>query len=342
MQKNTHNISAMIMIISIFLLLFTFISCTKENCGVECTKKSEINNIKIDSIPSKQDSSVRFGVMSDIQDKTQNHVYFTKAFNNLSVDAIIIAGDTSNRKTSIDGKTDYDESYSMLEDIVKNTELPVYVIPGNHESKDDYYKVIGKLSESHSNIFDLTTGIKEFKGISIIPLPGYHLKNMVVDGGFLFNNVMDYYPLKDCLMDPNSDPEEEQSCRLGKSKISLLVAHGPQKGKNKDSIDAILSEDNTDNTDTWQNVGNQQINELMLNTDIHFGIFGHIHEAGMKAVDENDNVVEEGVWSDKLNLNAGPVIEWDMNDGTHSKGSAGIIEVDVENNNARYYILKVK
>jgi hypothetical protein len=80
----------------------------------------------------------------------------------------------------------------------------------------------------------------------------------------------------------------------------------------------------------------------MLNTDIHFGIFGHIHEAGIKAVDENDNVVEEGVWSDKLNLNAGPVIEWDMNDGTHSKGSAAVVDVDVENNNARYYILKVK
>ncbi len=336
---------SLIMIYSLFISLLFSLGCTKEN-EINRTGDNDINNLKVDSIPLKQDSFVRFGVMSDIQDKTQNHIYFTKAFNALGVDAIIIAGDTSNRKTSIQGKTDYQESYSVLEDILKNTELPVYVIPGNHESKKDYYDIISKLSSEHLNLIDLAApGIAadrmvEFKGISIIPLPGYHIKEMVVDGGFLFNNVMEYYPMKDCLADPSS--EDKHSCKLGKSDISLLVAHGPPKGITKNSIDAILSGDNLPEDNAWKNVGNQQINELMLNTGINFGVFGHIHEAGRKAVDTNDNLIEEGVWSDSLNLNAGPAMEWDMNKGEHSEGSAGIIDIDVENSKARYWIVEVE
>ncbi len=126
-------------------------------------------------------------------------------------------------------------------------------------------------------------------------------------------------------------------CPLGK--LSELVSSDNQLYQT--FYQAVGSEGRLPEDNEWQNVGNQQINELMLNNNIKFGIFGHIHEAGRKAVDDNDKIIQQGVWSNSLNLNAGPIMEWDMNNGEHSEGSAGIIDIDVENDRARYWIVDV-
>lgn len=299
------------------ILLFLIILCS--SCSVLTNSNQTNENI------------VKFGVITDIQGDTTNLDYFTGEFNKAEIDALLILGDLNDMNHDIN-ETDYEEIYSVLEIINNNFNKTIFVMPGNHESKEDYYKAL--------NLFDLTDlsdhNNLKFESMNILSVPGYHLADYTNPNGFLFDNVMDFHPMKDCL------PEPEADCNQG---LSLLVAHGPPKGTNANSIDAIVTEGTK--SMEWNNVGNQQINELILNKNINFGVFGHIHEAGMKAVDINDEFVPENKWSTSLFLNPGPATAWQMNNddvnkGIFSKGSVAILKIDTENKKARYEIVKVE
>ena len=259
----------------------------------------------------------KFGVITDIQGDTINLEFFLDEFNDNEVDAILILGDLNDMNNE---NEDYEEIYSVLKEINDNFNKTIFVMPGNHESKDDYYNALNK--------FDFTDLAElnhlNFNDMDILSVPGYHLAEYTNPDGFLFDFVMDFHPIKECLPDPNAD------C---KNKLFLLAAHSPPKGTNANSIDALIS---------GENVGNQQLNELILNKNINFGVFGHIHEAGMKAVNKEDKFVKENKWSTSLFLNPGPATSWEMNSGELSKGSAAILEIDMINKKARYEIIKVE
>lgn len=327
----------------IFILLLAIIILVLPSCSSDNVDK--IN--KMNTTTAKL--VVKFGVISDIHADTTNLNYFVETFNSENVDALLVLGDTNYIFENVNGNSDYEEMYYVLKAILTDFKNPVFIIPGNHEPKEEYLTLKGNLKKEFPDqqfaLFDDTQHITTFKGVMLIFISGYHLKEYMHPlGGFLFNESlfkglqaeMEVYEVVKMF-----DENEEN-----KIKTKMLVAHGPPKGKNKNSIDVVYS---------GENVGNELINDFIAKNNIKFGAFGHIHEAGMKAVDENDDLIMETVWSDSLFLNPGSATKWKMNSyekvsgnsnaGEESKGSAGIIEVDIgkdKEGRAQYRIITAK
>ncbi|MBS3121738.1 metallophosphoesterase [Candidatus Woesearchaeota archaeon] len=305
-------------ILLLTVILIIFVSCSSNKTD---TVKTNI---------------VKFGVISDIHGDTTNLNFFVNEFKKEDADAIIILGDTNYIFENVRGNSDYEEMYYVLKTILTDFKKPVFVIPGNHEPKEEYITLKGNLKKEFPEqkflLFDDTQRVITFKNVMLISVSGYHLKEYMHPlGGFLFNeSLFDELEMSMGVYDAVSEFNENKE---GKIKSKMLVAHGPPKGKNKNSIDAVFS---------GENVGNEMINIFMKKNDIKFGIFGHIHEAGMKGVDENDELVEENIWSDSLFVNPGSATKWKMNSGKESKGSAGILEVDIKEGKARYLIITAK
>lgn len=263
---------------------------------------------------------VKFGVITDIQGDTTNLEFFTNEFNKVEINAILVLGDLNDMNKEIK-ETDQKEIYSVLKIINENFNKSIYVIPGNHESKDDYRNAIIQVANETFvpiHLHDLSRdGIWSHMGINLVDVPGYHLEEYTNQNGFIIENL------------ENKIVVSERLAPI----VNLLVAHGPPLGKNPGSIDALIS---------GVNAGNEQLNFLIKRKNINFGVFGHIHEAGMKAVNREDEFVPENEWSKSLFLNPGPATEWKMNSGEFSKGSAAILEIDINNKLARYEIINVE
>ncbi|MBI4453827.1 metallophosphoesterase [Candidatus Woesearchaeota archaeon] len=318
------------------ILLLTVILVIFSSCSSNKTDIVETNIVK-------------FGVISDIHGDIINLNFFVNEFKKENVDAILILGDTNTMFDNVGGNSDYEEMYIVFKTILADFKKPVFVIPGNHEPKEEYLTLKGNLEKEFPSqqflLFDDTQRVITFKNVMLISVSGYHLKEYMHPlGGFLFNES--FFDEIQTEMDVYEAVKEFDENKENKIKDKLLIAHGPPKGKNKDSIDAVFS---------GENVGNELINDFMVKNNIKFGAFGHIHEAGMKGVDENDKLVEENIRSDSLFLNPGSATKWKMNSyknsdeniniGKESKGSAGILEIEIgkdKEGKARYRIITAK
>jgi len=204
--------------------------------------------ISILLISSCTTDSTKFGVISDIQGESLENII--TQFHTYQLHGVIVAGDISDMHNDLD---DYDEIYNSLEQLLE-LQVPLFVIPGNHESQEDYYNAINAIN--NSNIIDMSKGrVVEYKNINMISLPGYNIEDYVIKDGFLYNDSEILFL-------------EEL---VNKSLINILISHNPAKGTHEHSIDTIT---------TGENVGNELLREVMLNNNINFAVFGHIHEAG--------------------------------------------------------------
>jgi Icc-related predicted phosphoesterase len=215
--------------------------------------------------------SLEIGVLSDIHGNldAMNHL-----LNQMQdVDVIVVIGDMVLNEKLRYGKqdtiNDEEELISILKDIntfITQNDIPVYIIPGNHETKESYrnafetFEAKSKMKNINEtinvnieNIKDMSNGgIINIKGFTISFLPGYYTKTnanqkfLPDDGFFLSDQQMENLIL------PNVD---------------LIVSHGPPK--TEEIIDKIYS---------GSNVGSKKMRDLMLKNNIKYGIFGHIHE----------------------------------------------------------------
>ncbi|MFH1439173.1 MAG: metallophosphoesterase [Candidatus Woesearchaeota archaeon] len=356
-------------ILILLLIVVSILSCTNNRS----------NNIS-DEIEIDETEIIRFGVISDIHADTSNIEYFMDKFigngndsnnkdSNENVDAVLVLGDF-NDMNGYKAGSDFDEIRTVMETILNNSyfhdsktsstaKVPVYVIPGNHEAKAGYEKVMNamKIAFGYDNLHDMSgwnietlsfetlNNERENKTISVnlIPIPGYHLKEFTNPNGYLYD-------------DDKLSELENKIDGLNKNSVNLIVAHGLPLGKTRESIDAIFTEESGEII--VKNVGNPSINKLMQKHNIKFGVFGHIHEAGMKAAAwsddfwEGEKIIKQNKWSSSLFLNPGPAVQWKMNSGKFiknmvdedgfSKGSAGILEIAVDDKIGKYEIILVR
>jgi len=114
----------------------------------------------------------------------------------------------------------------------------------------------------------------------------------------------------------------------------VLLSHGPPKGSAPTAVDQATEAGN---------VGDSNLNALILEANIPFGVFANIKEAGGRATDlDGTNVIREETLADKLYLNPGPAdaIAWAMNDGTQSVGMAAVLRI--EGKQAKYKVFRAK
>lgn len=248
--------------------------------------------------------NIKLGIINDIHGNNGNVVYFLDEFRQNNVDAIIVNGDIVDILNNV---SDYNELYTSLS-ILAESGIPVFVVPGNHERKEDYYSVMENLSDS-KNLHDLSKeSLYYFKGILFAAISGYYDENYTVKDGFIYSKEDVDNLFKDIVH------------TTGKF---IFISHGSPKG----ILDDIYS---------GKNVGDEKLNAIAERAFI--GIFAHIHEAGGKAVDNKGNVVAQDVFADSFYLNPGPATVWKMNNGEITNGNAAIVEI--KGDKARYRIIK--
>ena len=258
-------------------------------------------------------TTVRIGVLSAPKDSSLltvgNIEHFVKEFRNQDVDWIIINGDVGYTSSNIQ---------KVLEPVVK-VGIPVLLTMGNGETITDFNDAVAPLMEKYPHVYNMNfTRFVDTPTITFISVPGYYDRRYI-------------YSEDGCYYGPKSLKRLEEIFRRRKGRDIVLVSHGPPKGMGEDAIDQIY---------TSESVGDPALSSLMRKYGVRFGIFGHILEAGGRAVNLKQSSIEGEQWSSSLLVNAGSVsaIPWRLLDGTLSYGMAML--VTIEKGKIKYSLLK--
>jgi len=238
-----------------------------------------------------EDKKAVFGVISDVEGYYENAEAFANYFKSINVDGIIMLGDYAennpNKKPNM-MLSEYDEIRLSVEAAAK-TGLPVYVIPGNEEMKETYWKVMGELLQKYPNLFDMaqirTVDGDDFDLVSNPYGRGYgYLMEGFLGAEHQIRDVVKYAEM----LKNDDDPE-------------ILITHKPPKCVGEYGVDIPFH--NFPGED--RNVGDATLNEVMKQAEIKFSLSGHIHESGGRGVTSYGEEVEAGELSDDLRLNPG-------------------------------------
>ncbi|MEE8408085.1 MAG: metallophosphoesterase [Myxococcota bacterium] len=251
--------------------------------------------------PLKGDT-LTIGALTDIKENTEENLSnleaIVKWFGEKAVDLIVVAGDTGENRAQIEKALA----------VIATSNVPVLNIIGNREGKSDHRKAMVALRAKHGNIFDLNVVRRvDTQAADIISMPGYYNPSYIhTDDG------CPYF---------EADLKELEELAGNCDSPAILVSHGGPRQEGKEAIDR---------TAEGANVGDPGLAKVIAAAKIPFGIFGNIHEAGGRATDLSGKIrLEKGKPHDALYLNPGPAdgVRWGMNDGTESRGMAGLMTI---------------
>jgi Icc-related predicted phosphoesterase len=267
------------------------------------------------AMPEKKDAPTVFGVVAGInEDSGENLVNLKKYvefFKAEKADAILAVGDNGESV----------ESIVRVMTPLAETGLPVFAVLGNRECGGHFNDAITELQKKFSNVVNFSNVRHvEFGSVDLLSLPGYHDKRYIhcPSGCQYFKQDVDAL---------------KPIAKAAKNPV-VLVSHGPPHGSTQNALDSATEAGN---------VGDANLNGLVSEANIPFGIFANIKEAGARATDlDGTNVIKPEVLSDKLYLNPGPAdaVSWAMNDGTQSLGMAATLTV--QGKQAKYKIFRAK
>ena len=230
------------------------------------------------------DDTTTFGVTSDVQGDVDALERVLDAMDD--VDFVVFLGDANQYGDSVDDVEEMKNVFGKLSTL----DEPVYVLPGNHENKNDYYVALDGMG-----LIDLSSsGFVDGVGLDFVVVSGYHIVGFPSDDGFVFDEID--------LSFVSDDPV-------------VLFAHGPPF----DVGDEVYS---------GEHVGSEIVTDFISENKLLFGFFGHIHESGGVALDVDGKVVSEGVWSDSLFLNVGSVAPWTLLSGREHNGMGAVVAFD--------------
>ncbi|MFA4886639.1 MAG: metallophosphoesterase [Candidatus Nanoarchaeia archaeon] len=254
--------------------------------GVNCTKSSDLET-KVDQTPSirtinnqqfrfegervKQlsedpDHQAKYGIISDAHGEAERARFLAKQFKEKGVEGIILPGDIPKNEQLRYGRKDTQKDQEEIENVLRavaETALPILVIPGNHERREDYENAIAKVSKQYGNIIDMSK-VRVYDGddVDFVSLPGY---STFKAGGRQFIPNDGYWIKSDAI-------KATGKLREGLEDAVVLISHGAPKTSAKKGPGTLYS---------GQDVGDEAITRLMKEYNIPFAVVGHIHEAGV-------------------------------------------------------------
>ena len=248
----------------------------------------------------------RLGVLAAVKDfspETQANLRsFLGAFRKAGVSAIVVDGDSAS------GVDDQDSTLAELFGFLGAEGLPVYGIIGNSESRSAFNRALLTAFRAHPNVLNLDLVRRiEGDGFTLVSLPGYFDKRYIHESA-------------GCRYKPE---DTQELLRLAKGAPSpvVLISHGPPLQEGRTALDV---------TEDGHNVGDPELAAAIAEARIHFGIFGHILEAGGRATDlAGRKTIKAGVPAPALYLNPGPAFAdpWNLNNGGVSHGMAAILTI---------------
>jgi len=270
------------------------------------------------------------GIITDVHGNTKACKKLMKLYEK-ECDAIIVPGDLA--------RTMKEKDNERILKVLSKSKLPVYVMPGNYESKQAYSKAIKKYKRKH--IHDcLKKPTAVIKGKHFVFVPG---SDLLSRGGsyYVVNNKREAKQVKKNFpwpVHPIILPNITKHLR----KDSILISHSPCKLPGKHSIDLAISGKPTKYFVYREKKGKKVIAELITKRaifgidearelkkkgypikikEVHAGlanltkaikkkgvtkfVSGHIHEAGRRAVTLSGRKVVPRKWSKQLFYNPG-------------------------------------
>ncbi len=248
--------------------------------------------------------NVTFGVLSDIHGNSTNAAYFIEVFRQKNVHAILVPGDLVDHfRNNIPDERELEEILSILD----RANVPVYIIPGNHEQQSIYYGVLERKKYTH--LVDMSRQRSVDLGdIRIISLPGYTFPEYIAKGGFI------------------SDVSDIPSF-LSSWRKNILLSHQLPRAT---LIDIIFSE---------EHVGDEKLTSVLKQNNIDILVGGHIHESGGIAETRDGIFIPQNTYAETLYLNAGSVAPWQYLNRTSYNGMAAIVTVN--KNGAEYEMITI-
>jgi hypothetical protein len=279
-------------------------------------KKYKHTGYKLEVQTPDADHKIVLGVVSAIKDTSEGTKANVKAafdwFKAEKVEWVVANGDLALEELDLED----------VIDLLAAPGLPILTILGNSESKGSFARVFTEKGSKYPNLMN-GVWIRQLvlDDAELWTLPGYHDKRFARQGA-------------GCLYKPEDIDDMAVALKPNPKVPIVLVAHGPPRGKGKYALDWI-----SDKT----NVGDEKMNELIERKGIPFGIFGHILEAGGRAVGEDMSTpVKSDTPATALYLNAASLSgdPWGLNDGTTATGMAFV--VIIEGDKAKYEIKRFK
>jgi len=195
---------------------------------------------------------LRIGIITDVHGNTKACRTLMNIYHKEKCDAIIVPGDLS--------RTMKEKDNERILKVLTKSKLPVYVMPGNYESKKGYNKAIKKYKRKH--IHDcLKKPTANIKGHHVVFVPGsdllsreasYHIVNNKKEA----KKVKKHFPWQ---IEPVILPKITKHLR----KDSILISHTPCKLPGKHSIDLAISGKPTKYFVYREKIGKKVIAELI-------------------------------------------------------------------------------
>jgi Icc-related predicted phosphoesterase len=275
----------------ICLALPLILSCGRANIKFPFVDKSStVQRSFVD-----ESSIFKFGALGDSHGNSRKDGKFAEFFKTIGVDGIFLLGDYGRGiKYSVEVDKGMEEDiYKSIEAAAK-TQLPVYVIPGNHDLKKTYTRAMLRIKEKYPNVLDmLEVRAYDGEGYNLVSnpylnAPQYNLQNIVHN---LFGESMflgkkeDFYKIGDFVNSFND-----------KDPIIFFTHQPPYKtGSGKGLLGSIFQKHN------------KYLGEVVEREDIKFVINAHFHDGRGVAITRDMKRIKEGDFSSSLIFNVSSV-----------------------------------
>jgi Icc-related predicted phosphoesterase len=270
---------------------------------------------KLMAASAHADDKFVFGVIADIKENTPENLanlkHILAHFLEQKVEAIVVPGDIGDTQAQIE----------EVLDVLSAANIPILTIIGNREGRAAYSQALRAANKRYPQILDLNQlRLVILDGLAFISIPGYHNK--------IYIHARD-----GCHYTPEDVEATKVIAKAAEGKTRFLVSHGPPRQIGAVALDRTLEQ---------ANVGDPELQNFLQETEIRFGIFANIHEAGGRATDRSgEKLIGPDNFVESLYMNPGPAdaVRWAMNDGTESVGMAAVITVKGEQ--AKYSIFRL-
>jgi len=243
------------------------------------------------------------GAIKDAEPETrENLTVAAAAFRKAGAHVVLVPGDLVANEVSV-----LPAVAAMLDEVF---DLPVLVHSGNYEWTSSLSDTLAE----HPGLINMNLAREIDTGaVRLLSLPGYHDRKFLQPGACHYDDD-DLAVAKDAAVRAAKDGD-----------VVVLTSHGPPRGDGKGALDR---------TPDNEHVGDPNLNALLTDGGIRFGIFSHILEAGGRAVTDVDGKtplklpMKKGEPRLYMNVGSASSFGWGMNDGTTSRGLGAIVTVD--------------
>ncbi len=283
--------------------------------------KYEFSGNKVTQMTSDKDNEAKYCVISDAHGETEKAKAIASRCKSVGVDGIALLGDIAKNERLRYDIEDEASDQKEIEAVIAafaETKLPIFVIPGNHETKPDYENALADITKQFQNVIDMAK-YRIFDGddVDFVSLPGYDQKYLYIGGQIAAQFIPDNGYLAG-----SSDIKSLANLAKGLDDKIVLLSHGCAKVSGNITPDQLRD---------GRQVGSKEISEAMKKAGISYQLCGHIHESGGIAADFSGNRIKPNTYADQFVLNSGTLEKWAYNQPYNSKaiheGMAAVLEI---------------